>query len=429
MDNKEKETVVIPGTEDKDVKVISFDEPKWKNGSYVDFVRSHGAIMVDTRTTQSPDGKEIPLSCTLITSDDRTIENALKMKAEGVSKYLKVDVKGDIAVIRGVPYRSRRKVGEDEAGKPLYENNLVSVPNVFFNHDMCICDGKSAEHLRAAKHDLANRLKGKNRWETNLSLVVPLDEIPEYKPVDAILREESSTPTIMVAGAFFMDDKDYKEFCDRLEDMGNKVIRQETGNEHTFEEYSRFMEDVEIDYMSARDPNLQDYNPMKAVVEKIDKALAANGHVVPDMVIIPDKAKEAAETRLYNGRVVLENERRYYSITFNKSEMAIEGAREKDAPEPRVSVRNETYEYTDRNGKPAKGSIWQSPSVHNEKLPSLDEVLSGCRQEFASMSNYTAERVVANTIDRMASQHKSPDSPSKGVERERKRSRSEISFG
>ena len=37
MDNKEKETVVIPGTEDKDVKVISFDEPKWKNGSYVEF--------------------------------------------------------------------------------------------------------------------------------------------------------------------------------------------------------------------------------------------------------------------------------------------------------------------------------------------------------------------------------------------------------
>lgn len=357
--------------------------------SYIDFVKAGGGIIVDTRTAQNPkEGKDFPVSCTMITANDYIIGNAKKMEAKGDNKYIHVEEKDGYAVIRGVPYRSRKKTGVDANGKALYEQNPVSVSSAFFSHNAVICDDKSRDHLKELKQGIFSNLKGNKKWETNLALVLPVAEIPEYRPVEAITEEKETVPTIMVGGAFFMEDKDYDDFCDRLEKMGNKVIRQKTGNDHTFEEYSRFMEDVEIDFMSAKDPNLQAYNPMKEVVEKIDRTLAENGYPVPDMVIIPDKAKEAAEKKVYNGVSILENERKYYYRAF-------------EGKEKKPQVKSETYEYEVPGKGKVSGSMWQSPAVHNEKLPDLRTVLSEYGKTFTDMADYTAERTVSNTLSKM----------------------------
>ena len=359
------------------------------NESYKNFVKAGGGILVDTRTTQNPQReKEIPLSCTLITANQYIIENAMKMEKAGDNKYIKVEPKDGFAVIRGLPYHSRKKIGTDEKGKALYENYPASVASAFFSHNLCVCDEKSKEYLKDVKQSISSHLTGQKKWETNLAIMIPVSDIPDYKPVEALMKDEENSPVILVGGAFFLDDKEYGDFCNRLEGMGNKVVRMSTGNNHTFEEYSRFMEDVEIDFMSAKDSGLQEYNPMKEIVEKIDKTIADNDYVTPDMIVIPDKAKEIAEKEIYNGVSILENERRYYSKAF-------EGKDKKPA------IKNETYEYVDKYDKKVKGSIWQSAAVHNEKLPSLDEILSACKAEFVSMSNYSAERIVSNTLDKM----------------------------
>ena len=45
--------------------------------------------------------------------------------------------------------------------------------------------------------------------------------------------------------------------------------------------------------------------------------------------------------------------------------------------------------------------MWQSPDVHNEKLPDLKTVLSEYGKTFTDMADYTAERTVSNTLSRM----------------------------
>lgn len=376
------------------------------DNSYVNFVKAGGCVIVDTKTTQNPQQeKEIPMSCTMMTANKYVVENAKTMEKNGVSKYLHVEDREGYSVIRGVPYRSRRKTGVDDNGKTLYEQNPVSVASALFSHNLCICDEKSKEHLKELKQNISSHLTGKKKWETNLAMVVPVEEIPEYKPVEALTKEKEESMTIMVGGAFFMDDKEYGDFCDKLESMGNKVLRQPVGNNHSFQDYSRFMEDVEVDFMSAKDPNLQEYNPMKEIVDKIDKTIADNGYEVPDMIVIPDKAKEVASKEIYNGVSILENERRYYYKAF-------------EGKEKKPQVKSESYEYYDKKdgNKLVKGTIWQSGTVHNEKLPPLDTILAEYKKNYADMANYTAERIFANTLTQME-KAKAGDAPAKTQEK------------
>lgn len=348
------------------------------SNSYIEFIKAGGGIVVDTRVS-SKSGK--PMSCTLMTSNSFIIENAKKMQEEGVNRYVDVKDMDGFSIIRGLPYNDSYLSGREEVvvdGEKQTRNKWsdypVSVRNVFSNHTLCICDSGSAQHLSSALAKEKKRpWRGKDGWESRFSPMILEEEIPGYKAVDAILRDpaEGKAPTILVGGAFFMDDKDYADFCDRLEKMGNTVVRESTGTAHTFEQYSRFMEENAEEFASGRDQGVADFNPLSEIVDKAEAALASIGNETPDMIVFPDKAKEIAQKEIVNGRQVLENERIYFKRTFAEK-----------AKKPQI--RSETYEYTDKaTGEKAKGSIWNSPDIHNERLPSVDVILERGREAFA----------------------------------------------
>lgn len=381
---------------------------------YVKFVQNGGIVIVNGRlskTEKEETETKTPYAVSVVTANkhmlDKVRDHIKEVGADNTFLRIKDDSRG-FSVVSGIPTRASRFVKIAEGvSKP--EDNVLPLRDWLQSAKIAVCDPLTREAAACAirdeiRHSENSKRKG-GHYEVRPTAKLVTVDIPAENSQKILFYNTDRHQNVLIAGAFFLEDKQYKALADKLTEYGHTPIKMSTATKFTAKDYNDYFENLDLDMKTKQDANATDkkFNPYTENKEKIDMAFAAaeKAGTPVTLVLVPDCLKDTArESGIMNAGKIVANEIQYYRDSYKANSKA--------------GVRDETFEYIDSKTKEQKvSSFWES--FDNRHGPDLKKIFEEEARECASNNDHVTKSTFLTAIRKLGDS--TPGMKSAGQER------------